>query len=489
MPTPKRPSRVARFLRRRPRVAVSIAVGGGLLIALGAYLVWRRPSRPSPAPPVRVVEVTTPAERPTRVIAFAEGCVTARCHAGMKDAPVVHPPTAQGACQVCHQPDAGGHKFPLVAPRRSLCKDCHETGQSRRFQHQAMSEDGCIACHDPHTSPRRGLLAADTEEKTCARCHPASDGTLRHKPYAEGRCTSCHDPHESESPALLRGGDVEGNCRLCHAPTVASFAGATKSHEKVEGSCVSCHGAHTANWKGLLKREPREACVGCHEDVGQAMAGAQVSHDAILKGDECVFCHDPHASRDPRMLRADQPTLCLKCHSKPVVASEGRTIAAMSGGLGAAGLVHGPVSMGQCSACHSVHGATFAGLLKAISNDTMGSRVDAANYTLCFSCHDKGMLDVTSAAATQFRDGNTNLHRSHLLAGAGKFRGCAACHSAHAADGPRLIAKEVPFQGSTWMMPMNFELAPDGGTCSSGCHEAISYSRMPGGIKLRGGGP
>lgn len=484
------PSRLGTILRRHPRLAAGASVVGVLVLAVLGYWGLRARGRSRPTPePVRVVEVTTPAERPTRVVTFAEGCVNARCHSGMRDAPVVHPLTAQGACAACHQPDAGGHAFPLVAPRRALCKDCHQTGQSLRFQHQAMSEEGCLACHDPHTSTGRWLLAADTEEKTCAKCHPASDGALRHKPYAEGRCTACHEAHESEAPALLRGVDVEGNCRLCHAPTVASFEGATKSHQRVERSCVSCHGAHAASWKGLLTREPREGCVACHKDVGGAMAGALVSHDAVLKGDECVFCHDPHASRDPQMLRADQPTLCLRCHSKPVIASEGRTIAAMSGGLGAAGLVHGPVSMGQCSACHAVHGATYAGLLKAISNDNLGSRVEAANYSLCFACHDQRMLDVTSAVGTQFRDGNTNLHRSHLLAGAGKFRGCAACHSAHAADGPRLIAREVPYQGSSWLMPMNFELTPDGGTCSSGCHEEISYSRMPGGVKWKGGGP
>ena len=189
------------------------------------------------------------------------------------------------------------------------------------------------------------------------------------------------------------------------------------------------------------------------------------------------------------MLRADQPTLCLRCHAKPVVAADGRTIGAMGGGLAAAAMTHGPVAMGQCSQCHSVHGANHARLLKDVAGETLSEGVDARNYALCFSCHDKGLLAALTAAATQFRDGDTNLHRSHLAAGAGRSHGCAACHNAHGADGPKLIAQAVPYQGSTWLMPMGFEITPDGGSCSPGCHEAISYSRRPGGVKSRGGGP
>ncbi len=34
---------------------------------------------------------------------------------------------------------------------------------------------------------------------------------------------------------------------------------------------------------------------------------------------------------------------------------------------------------------------------------------------------------------------------------------------------------------------MGFELTKDGGRCGPGCHEAMDYSRSPGGVKAKKG--
>ncbi|HEX2839096.1 MAG TPA: cytochrome c3 family protein [Phycisphaerales bacterium] len=211
-----------------------------------------------------------------------------------------------------------------------------------------------------------------------------------------------------------------------------------------------------------------------------------MSHDPVLAGEQCVTCHDPHASDQPKMLRASQGTVCLKCHDQEVKASSGRTVAAMGDVLATSPVIHGAVAHGDCSACHSVHGATHERLLKQLNPDTFTDPYDAGNYAMCFGCHDRGIAEERSP--TQFRDGDRNLHAAHLRAGE-RSRGCSACHSVHSSTLPRLLASSVRFEGGSWEMPMKFFLTPTGGSCAPGCHEQMAYSRLPGGARQNGGQP
>lgn len=102
---------------------------------------------------------------------------------------------------------------------------------------------------------------------------------------------------------------------------------------------------------------------------------------------------------------------------------------------------------------------------------------EIGNYALCFACHDKAMADAPGA--TQFRDGDTNLHGVHLRAGE-RSAGCADCHAVHAGSAARLVVETIRYQGSQWETPMNFTITADGGRCAPGCHEPLSYSRRPG---------
>jgi predicted CXXCH cytochrome family protein len=185
------------------------------------------------------------------------------------------------------------------------------------------------------------------------------------------------------------------------------------------------------------------------------------------------------------MLRSTQAEICLSCHDKPVKTADNRVIASMAS-LSTSPVVHGAVNHGDCSACHSVHGGTLKNLLVAVNTAFPHGQYDRRKYALCFSCHDARLAE--SAARTQFRDGDTNLHEAHLRTGERSI-GCGACHAVHDAELPRLIAKAVRFEGSTWAMPMSFSLTADGGTCASACHETLEYNRNPGGVRAaRNGG-
>lgn len=454
----------------------AIVGAGAAIVALGvgAWLlaVRRGPSAP---PAVEVVTVATPAPRPAEVVKFEQGCATAECHAAMRPGKARHPAVASAACGQCHEPDAGGHVYPFRGDGTSACTSCHVSKPHGRFDHGAMTDTGCTGCHSVHKDEARYLLAAGTIGATCATCHPIQRGAHDHVPYATGRCDLCHDPHGSNAPALLSGSGGPDHCRRCHAATVELTHTAPHSHARVAEGCVACHAPHSAPADHLLRAEPRAMCVRCHEEVGREVAGATISHDAVLKGDQCGSCHEPHGSSSPSMLRADQTTVCLKCHAEPVRAADGRIIAAMHS-VATTPVVHGPVASGQCSACHTVHGGSHQKLLTGLNPKVPAMGFDLRNFALCFSCHDPALVLDDRAGATLFRDGEENLHRSHMMSTKGG-RSCAVCHVFHGGDSPRLMARSVAFEGSAWAMPINFRVTEDGGTCSPGCHEPLGYGR------------
>lgn len=467
-------------IRARPRTAAALAASLALVLVATGWWTVRTARAPKPRPSTSLVTFG-PTLKPTTTVTFTDGCLTARCHVAMSDGGPTHRPATGHACQLCHAPDIGGHRFPLRGPKTELCSACHDTGGSHRVQHKAMTDEGCLSCHDAHVQRSKAQLVGASIRETCARCHPRTEGAVLHAPYAAERCELCHDPHGSDTRSLLRTRTVADTCRECHPSAVRAVETGLHTHNAVEGSCLGCHAAHASSAKGLLNSPARDSCVVCHADVGNAVSGATVTHDPVLKGEQCVRCHDPHASEHPSMLRSAQAAVCLSCHAKPVPASGGRMIAAMAS-LANAPVVHGAVQHGDCSACHSVHGGTHARLLRDTNATLPLGPYDLRNYALCFSCHDSKLADA--ASSTQFRDGDRNLHQLHLKRGE-QSRGCAACHAVHAGDQPRLIARTVNFEGSGWAMTLGFTLTPTGGRCGSGCHEALEYSRQPGGVRAR----
>jgi predicted CXXCH cytochrome family protein len=465
----------------RSRRRLSGAVRAVVVVALlgAAWRVWtstREYRLVSGAARIEPAQAVQPAPRPTGVVALSEGCVSAECHASLLPGPGAHAPDAAGACGACHLPDAGGHRYPLATRSDALCLSCHDTGRDNLVRHSALTMDGCLACHDPHAHATPALLTAEPLAQVCGDCHPPALGTSGHAPYASGECGACHDPHASDRPNLLLAAEGVDPCTTCHVDTLEWMVMARHSHLGIEGSCLACHGPHATGHDSLMVAGTRETCTRCHEEIGRTASEALVTHDAVLTGDECLACHAAHASDRPRMLRDGQRDLCLGCHGDAVIATDGRTIPAMDA-IAASGGRHGPVEAGDCGACHSVHGGEHQRLLRRINPAVLAGPFDARNYALCFACHDDDLALTDGAEVTQFRQGLRNLHRVHAQSG-GRSRGCADCHAIHASHLPKLIAERVAYEGSEWLMDMGYAPAADGGSCSPGCHEALSYSRL-----------
>lgn len=481
--------RLAGYAFRRRRISIPLGVLLVIVIAAAGWNLSRLRSRA--ATPTVVIAALAALPRPTRVVAFSEGCSTSRCHSGFavvasaKADRAIHVPVAAGRCDQCHAPDRGGHEYPLLRSNTQLCTNCNATMSASVVEHADLSADGCMECHDPHGGPDRALLRVRSTQETCVRCHQGHSAQVRHAPGVAGHCETCHDPHGSSQPGLLRSATVVENCRECHEAATAATLNSVFSHAKVTGSCGGCHDPHAPSQKNLLPASLRETCVSCHRDVGDTMTDATVTHNPVLKGEQCVRCHDAHGTDHPAMLRNSEVEVCMSCHNQPVVAADGRKVPSMSSVV-TRPVVHGAVRQGECSACHSVHGGNHKKLLQEANAIAPHGPYDGRNFALCYSCHDPKL--VNDSARTQFRDGDRNLHQAHVKSGE-RSMGCGACHVVHSGEQPRLMATSVNFEGSSWAMPMKYELAEQGGRCASACHETIEYSRAPGGARAGGGRP
>jgi predicted CXXCH cytochrome family protein len=482
MPTPKRKTRTRRTGRRRagPLVAAGV-VGVAAVVAAGAFVAWKvrggaATETPEPAEPVATGPLE-PAPRPVQTVSFADGCATAECHSAFLFSRHVHGPVAEGDCDVCHAPDAGGHVYPVTERADSACTSCHDAGSSGTFEHTAMTQEGCLACHDPHVSALPAMLIEDTIAATCEACHPTMGGAVIHEPYAAGECVSCHDPHAEENALLLHGGTGSDHCGLCHSDTVDDMRNAEQCHCDLEADCMQCHGAHATDWPGLVVEDAATQCMRCHEQVRETIRVSVVTHSGAMTERQCVTCHLPHASLEASMLRENQADVCLSCHDEPVEAVDGRTIPDMTPAIRDSVNLHGPVDHGQCGMCHVAHGSSYPRLLRGENPVVTIGGFDAKHYSLCFSCHSEELVTrADSTGVTSFHDGERNLHALHVN-NDGQGRSCSACHVVHGGGLPRLMADAAPFEGSDWDAPIGFTLTERGGSCAPGCHVPMSYDR------------
>jgi predicted CXXCH cytochrome family protein len=432
----------------------------------------------SPVAIVRAAGAVEALPKPAAALPMDTSCVTPACHANLVNAKQIHGPVAVANCQSCHAEETGIHVYPLKRPGNETCTFCHPIVGARTHEHAAVEESGCTACHDPHKSEVKFLLKEASVELTCATCHDTPKEKFAHGPFAAGQCTVCHQPHESNNAGLLRQGDQPDHCFSCHTGVQVRVANSPYVHEPAKESCTTCHDAHTSEYPFQLSAPIADSCLSCHTDMAERIKSEPVSHDAVFMDQGCANCHDPHAAAGPNLLRDRADHLCLKCHNQPQQASDGRTIPDMQPTLNRR-FLHGPIRAGDCAACHSVHGGENARLLVKRFPDTFYASFDLTNYALCFSCHSEDLvLTEQTDELTGFRDGDRNLHYLHVNRDQ-KGRTCKTCHDIHGSDRPDHIASDVPFEGSQWAMPINFEKSDAGGSCSPGCHETKTYRRAP----------
>ena len=465
---------------------IALCVGAALWLLLIAHPV-RAQAAPPVAPVPAVAPVTMPvaapaarAAKPTTAIPEAN-CVTAACHAGVKQYKVVHGPVNVNACSACHKTiDPVQHTFALTREKKDICTFCHKleiTGMP--VVHKPVATGECLACHDPHGGKTAKFIRGTAMNELCKQCHKDVIGNKKviHGPVAAGACEACHKPHASQNKKLLVV-DSKALCQTCHKEMSDQLKQAKVVHKPVaEGDCLQCHDPHASDYAMQIKKAPFELCTGCHQHdpIRKAATESKYKHSIVSTGKACTNCHTAHGGSLAKLLKDEPLKLCMKCHDQKQLAPDGRTVASVSEILDPKLYRHGPARDGNCGGCHNVHGSDVTRLLSKPYPEAFYQPFSVEKYDLCFSCHDKQLVLLPKTEGlTGFRNGERNLHFVHVNK-ADKGRSCRACHEPHASKLPVHLRESVPY--GQWELPINFAKTTTGGSCAPGCHKPLAYDR------------
>ena len=407
-------------------------------------------------------------------------CLAEQCHANLRSGAVVHAPLGDGddACELCHEADGKNHAFSYPAKGAELCYNCHDSVTDKKLIHAPLEdqEDSCSICHNPHSSANKKLLNFEETNDLCLSCHgEVAEGGLYHDAEKIEACVACHKPHSSDTESYLRA-KVPELCYSCHKDIKDNITGAVMVHGPVSMGCSTCHNAHQKlAGKGLAKTTP-DLCLDCHEDFKPTVAEMSARHHLLLEGKNCARCHDPHASKTEHLLLGDQQSLCLNCHAKKVKSADGRVIANLKQVLAKGVHTHGAGKSLDCAMCHQPHANKEYRFLRGKYPQTFYSPYTANAYGLCFTCHDESLAAAAQTAdATEFRNGQSNLHYLHVNKER-QGRSCRACHGLHGSKYPHMLSESAPF--GQWRIPINFTATQNGGSCGPGCHRGKTYDRV-----------
>ncbi len=415
-----------------------------------------------------------PAQKPTTQ---QQTCVTSECHAEYAKNTYMHAPVGLGDCKACHEPIADAeHTWQLARKGRDLCESCHLDQASRKIIHEPLKTGECTECHDPHSSDNKFLLTEVSVAALCEKCHQVTKGyEFLHGPTAVGECTVCHNSHSSDHEGLLVAEHSE-LCFSCHVVTRDELQEYEFVHEPAKNDCIGCHDPHGAANPKMVKSASPQLCYPCHEDIQKIVENSKYRHTVVTGVDGCVQCHTPHASTARFLLKADAKSLCMTCHDKPQGISKDEILPAFTEQLKGMEFLHGPVAQNDCSGCHVSHGSNYFRLLAKNYPPIFYAPFSQENYELCFGCHENTLvLTAQTDGLTDFRNGNQNLHFSHVHKER-RGRTCRACHQTHASNLPRHIRETVPY--GTWNLPVGFTKTQTGGSCKSGCHLPKAYDRQ-----------
>lgn len=450
----------------------------------GVVLAWLLASSAlaQPAPPASPAPVPTTklAAAPTSAVPLAS-CVTSQCHADVKDYKIVHGPVNVNACDACHKlSDEKNHKFVLARPKEQICTFCHKMELSAPVVHKPVQTGDCLPCHNPHGGNTNKTLRSGPMNQVCSQCHKdvVGDKKMVHGPVAAGACEACHQPHAGQFPKLLV---AEGKelCFSCHKEMSDQMKKVQTVHKPVaDGDCSQCHDPHASDYPKQIKAPALELCTNCHEHEKIKVKATESTHKHSVVTDKqaCLNCHTAHGGSVAKLMKAQPLNVCLNCHDKPIKTAQGQVVASVIEVKDPAQTKHGPIQNGNCSGCHEVHGSEVSRLLAKPYPEVFYQPFLVDKYDLCFGCHDQQLvLMEQTKGLTNFRNGDRNLHFVHVNK-ADKGRSCRACHETHASRQPFHIRDSVPY--GNWRLPINYTKTDTGGSCSPGCHKPFTYDRV-----------
>jgi len=396
------------------------------------------------------------------------------CHNDILKHTFMHAPVSDD-CMTCHQSTGNTHPrvklqgFTLTEKSPDLCYICHETKNEKSVIHAPVESGECSSCHSPHGSEYKYFLPKSTTDELCAECH---DTGVKENPIIHGAieldgCATCHNPHESDFSYLLNSEKID-LCMTCH-DGISDDKKAKYQHAPFD-DCSNCHNSHSSKYNFLLTSSREEICFTCHDDIASNMKDAKYVHDIVTDEKGCNNCHSPHASNYTKLLVKENNDLCFSCHNEEIK-TEKKTIENIGNKIKADKFIHAPVESG-CNECHDPHTSSYISLLKDMYPEKDYAEAKSENFQLCFNCHDPEIINENSEA-TNFRNGEQNLHFVHI--NGPKGRKCSICHDVHASNNDHLVKDRTKF--GTWDMPLNYIRKEDGGSCRTGCHTELSYSR------------
>ncbi len=332
----------------------------------------------------------------------------------------------------------------------------------------------CTACHDPHISVNRSFLRVDDRYAAlCTACHSETNwsrsthssstaiwngtGTKpwTRSPYAsvaENGCENCHQNHSApRPPRLLANAQETTVCLICHSGTVAA--------KNLQGEFLklSAHPISATNWTHDPKEDPNTmarhvTCADCHNPhqvsataatpplapgrlsgvKGINISGGTVN-PATYEYEVCLKCHGITDQTTTGIVRSDpgrniRLKISLSNASYHPVAAIGRkaTMGGLVPGYTTASIIY-------CTDCHNNdawtsggtqprggHGSIYWPILAANYQTNDPTAESAANYAICYKCHDRTYLINDTA--------NTFQHRLHVVE---QRASCAVCHDAH----------------------------------------------------------
>ena len=159
----------------------------------------------------------------------------------------------------------------------------------------------------------------------CSQCHfgkSESDFAHAGEHFKAGvNCSGCHKIHDAKvyaNSALTKKSIVE-TCLNCHSKEIHAFA-LYSQHPVNSGamSCIDCHDYFSSKSEDFTTKTNNQTCYKCHGEMdGPFFYEHEPTRDFGPEDGGCVNCHDPHGSPFANLLKEQPSQLCLQCHQVP----------------------------------------------------------------------------------------------------------------------------------------------------------------------------
>jgi predicted CXXCH cytochrome family protein len=373
----------------------------------------------------------------------------------------------------------------------------------------------CASCHDPHDDQfGKFLVMNNFASALCISCHdkdnwidsshrtstatwngnqPDPWNHTEETTVAANACENCHKPHTAGTPmALLNFTTEEANCFSCHNGNVAGsnveadFSKAsvhpvsltTGVHDPLEDlvnaprhvECVDCHNPHAANGNAADAPDASGALDGL---AGIAQSGSVVE-PLQFQYELCYRCHADSNNKGPALVNRIDPETNTRLEFDPGNPSYHPVVA--TGQNPNVPSLKSPYTVNSriyCTDCHNSntggnaggsgpdgpHGSVFAPLLERQLIMTNGSSESAANYAMCYKCHNRSSI---------IDDKSFHEHQKHIK---DEKASCMTCHDPHGSLNNTHLINFNP----DYVFPLNgtIEFVDTGlftGNCTLLCH-------------------